>query len=177
MSKQDTAPVVEVAKERLQSNSGSERIVELPYGVRAKLIPVPASLIDEVTNRIKEPDVPMWRNEDKGRDEPNPDDPTYIKEVAESNRERGLAALDAMAMFGLELIDGLPEDETWIKKLKYMERRSLVDLSSYDLNDEMDKEFLFKRFIAADTATLNKVSKLSGITPEEVSDAERSFRD
>lgn len=176
MSKENTAPVIEVAKERLESNSGTDRIVELPYGVKAKLNPVPASLIDEVTNKIEEPEVPLWHNEDKNRDEPNPSDPEYLKAVGEANRQRGLAVLDATAMFGLELIDGLPKDESWITKLKYMNKRGLIDLSEFDLDDEMDREFLFKRFIAADMTIMNKITRMSGISEEEVSNAERSFR-
>ena len=166
--------VVSVAKERLGEKTMSN-IVTLPGDVRAKLVPVPASLIDEVTSRIKKPRVPMWHNPDKDRDEPNPNDPDYLDQVEKYDRDRGLAAIDAMIMFGAEMIDGLPEDDTWLKKLKYLEKRNQIDLSEYDLEDPFDLEFLYKRFIGIDALTLQKIGDLSGVSPEEIESAERSF--
>ena len=171
----NTNPAVEVAKDK-ELSSGREVIVDLTGGVRARLVPVPASLIDEVTSRIVEPEIPMWHNPDKERDEPNPSDPKYLKEVADITRKRGLAAIDAFALFGVELIDGMPEDDGWLKKLRYMEKRGLIDLSPFDLDDPLDKEFVYKRYVAVDATVLSKVSRLSGISQDEVTAAERSFR-
>jgi hypothetical protein len=174
------SPAPGVASERKQD---TEEIVTLAGGVRAKVLPVPASLIDEVASRVEEPEIPVWHNEEKGRDEPNPSDPNYLKDVAESERQKGLAAIDAMAMFGLELIDPIPykDEETgkeaeWVKKLRYMEFRGLFDLSEYDLENDMDREFLWKRYIGVDTNVLTRISQTSGLTAKEVADAEKSFQ-
>jgi hypothetical protein len=165
---------VEVAKEIAQEQPSST-IRTLTSGVRVRLATVSTALLDEVTNRIKDPDVPLWRNEDKGRDEPNPLDPKYVRDLAEANRQRGIAVMDALVMFGVELVDGIPSDDSWLTKLRYLEKRGQVDLSSYDLNDPFDLEFLYKRFIAVDNDTLTAISRLSSFTEEDVEKAENSF--
>ena len=164
---------IEVSKER---RDGSEPdIIELPYGVTAKIVPVPPQLIEEVTSRIKNPEVPKWHNEEKDRDEPNPNDPAYLKALAEAETLRGIASVDAFALFGLD-IDGLPEDEKWLKKLKFMEKRGLIDLSDYDLNDPEEKEFVYKRYVALNGNVLNAIVKSSGVSEKEIQAAEASFR-
>ena len=117
----------------------------------------------------------MWKNPDKDRDEPNPNDPVYKKAMEETVRQRGLAAIDTMCLLGIELVDGMPEDERWLSKLRYMEKRGLLSLSAYDLNDPLDKEFLFKRFMVASNEIIQALTRVSGITSEEVAKAEQSF--
>lgn len=173
MTKNQTA-AVEVAKEIAQENA-SDHIRTLASGVRVRLSTVSTALLDEVTNKIKDPEVPIWRNEDKGRDEPNPLDPTYLRDLAEANRTRGIAVMDALVMFGVELVDGLPSDESWLTKLRYLEKRGQVDLSSYDLKDPFDLEFLYKRFIAVDNDTLTAIGRLSSFNEEDIDKAENSF--
>jgi hypothetical protein len=163
---------IEVARER---SDGTEVTVDLPYGVQGTIVPVPPQLVDEVTNRIKDPSVPIWHNEEKDRDEPNPSDPDYLLEVEEANRARGIAAIDTMALFGID-IETLPADNAWLDKLLYMQKRDLIDISEYDLEDQQEREFVFKRFIAVNNIILKKIMSVSGISEEEVTAAERSFR-
>jgi hypothetical protein len=163
---------IDVAKER---SDGLEVTVDLPYGVKGIIVPVPPQLVDEVTNRIQDPEVPIWHNEEKDRDEPNPSDPDYLKALEEANRARGVAAIDTMALFGID-IETMPESDAWLKKLQYMQKRDLIDISGYDLEDDQEREFVFKRFIAVNNIILKKIMAVSGITEEEVAAAERSFR-
>ena len=163
---------IEVSKGR---RDGSQtETVTLPYGVTAKIVPVPPQLIEEVTSRIKDPQVPMWHNEEKDRDEPNPYDPQYLSDLEEANTLRGQASIDAMALFGLD-IDGMPEDDKWLRKLKYMEKRQLIDLSVYDLDDPDELEFVYKRYVALNGNILTMVVESSGISREEIEAAEASF--
>lgn len=155
--------------------SGYPKEITLPTGVKALIMPVSASLISEVTGSVKTPVVPIWHNEDKGRDEPNPSDPAYMEALEDMERERGMAAIDAMIMFGVELVDGLPQDDGWLKKLKYLEKRGRLVLEGYDLNDSMDLEFLYKRYIAVDSSVLEMITEASGVSPEEIDLAESSF--
>lgn len=170
----DKSPTVQVAKEMAAQN-GSDQIRMLKTGVRVRLVPVSASLLSEVTSRIKDPDVPMWKNEDKGRVEPNPNDPTYLRQLDDAATERGIAAMDAMVMFGVDLVDGVPEDDSWLKKLKVMEKMGRLDFGAYDLEDEYDREFLYKRFVAIDNDTITMIAQLSSLTPESIAKAEDSF--
>ncbi len=165
---------LEVAKDMKRLAKPAEYYLEA-YQIRVRLVPVPPQMIDEVSNRIKDPEVPVWHDPDKDRDAPNPLDPAYKKAMEEAVRQRGLAAIDTMCLFGIELIDGLPTDELWLSKLRLMEKRGLLSLSSYDLDDPMDKEFLFKRYVVANNEVIQAVTRVSGITPEEVAKAEQSF--
>ena len=173
MTAKDSNPAVETAKN--VEGRTKEHFITLATGDKVRLLPVSASLIDEVTSRVKEPEVPMWDNPDKGRPEPNPSDPNYLAELEDASRKRGVAGMDAMIMFGVDLVDGLPDDDMWFKKLRLMERKGALDLSSYDLDDEIDKEFLYKRYIAVDVDTLGEIAKISGISSEDVATAEKSF--
>jgi hypothetical protein len=164
-------PVVEVAREK-----ASDNVVTLRGGVRVKLNPVPASLLDAVTSRIKEPEIPVWVDDD-GRERPNPLDPQYEKDVADANKQRGMAAIDALTLFGVDLIDGLPPDEEWLEKLQYMERMGLIDvLGDYDLEDPIMKELVYKKFVGVTNDVIERVTEISGISPEEVQAAEDSFQ-
>lgn len=169
------SPAVETAKYLEQRDRDIDSVV-LPSGDRIKVTPVSATLIDEVVSRVEDPEIPTWHNPDKDRDELNPNDPKYLRALQVAERQRGVAAMDAMVMFGVELIDGVPDSETWLKKLQKMEKMGRLDLSSYDLSDPIDVEFLYKRYILSDANLLNMISKASGIASEDVERAERSFQ-
>lgn len=159
--------VVEVARD---NSVDKEEIVTLSSGVRVKIGSVTASLIDRVTSKIKDPDPPMFMNEDKGREEPNYSDPKYRRQLAEAERERGIAAMDAIVMFGFELVDGLPEDTRWKRKLQ------LLDISIPDDADDIELEFLYKKYVAVAPDEVGLVTERSGLTEEEIRAAEASFR-
>lgn len=163
-----TNAIIEVAKERREETE-LQGIITLSSGVRARILSVAASLIDQVTAKIKDPDPPMWHNEDKDRDEPNYADPVYIRRMGDAERERGVAAMDALIMFGVELVDGLPEDNGWLKKLKFLG----VEI---DEKDQLAVEFAYKKFVATSVSDLSLITAKSGISAEDVAAAEKSFR-
>lgn len=177
MSKTDDkdkkSPALEVAKEQEDEQDGS---TVLSTGVRARLMPVAASLISEVASRVKDPDVPMDYIEEKERSEPNPDNPEYLRQLDEARTKRGKVSIETMVMFGVELIDGIPEDDTWLKRLRFSEKRGGVDLSGYDLEDPMELEFIYKLYIAVGSTDIVEIAKMSGINPEEVAQAAESFQ-
>lgn len=144
-------------------------------GVKVKIEPVPVNLIDDVTRRIKDPEIPTFYNENKEREEKNPQDPQYLKDMTKAEEARNRAAMDAMVLFGLELVDGVPDDEKWLKKLRYLEKLGRLDLDNYDLDDELDVEFLYKRYVLADAEVISLITQASGVSPEEVALAEESF--
>jgi len=174
MTNQGKSPAVVAAKEK-HVQQEQDGIFVAPCGSRVKVKPVSASLVSEVSNMVKNPDVPVWHNPDKDRDEPNPDDPTYRRALEEADQRRATATIDAIVLFGVDLIDGLPEDDTWLTRLKFMQKRGLLDLSSYDLDDEMELEFIYKRYVVVDNTILEKITALSGVRPEDVELAEESF--
>ena len=144
------------------------------YPIKVKAIPV--AIISDVTNRIPEPEIPVWHNDEMNRDEQNPSNPAYIRAKDEVDRKRGEAMIDATVMFGIELLNGVPPTDEWLPKLQFMEKRGQVDLSGYDLSDAMELEFVFKRYIIANIALINYIQNMSSVTPEDIGKAGRPFR-
>jgi hypothetical protein len=169
MSKEtEKHPVVQVAH-AVDTGSDEDDIVILSTGAKARIRSVSASLVDQVSARIKDPEIPMWFNDKKDREEPNPSDPIYLRALDDVARERGLAAMDALIMFGVDLVDPMPEDELWIKKLK------LVGIE-VDAEDELEKEFIYKKYIAVGADDVTLVTEKSGMSAESVAEADRTFR-
>jgi len=164
---------LDAVKESGRQQVGTE--VTLSTGYKVRLVPVAVPIIRDAMFRIKFPVPPKIYIESKGRDEENPNDPRYLQEVAETEERRSMAALDVVIIQGVELIDGIPEDDRWLRNLKLMHRRGIIDLDDYDFNDELDVEFLFKRYVALGTQDIAELSTLMGITEEDVAKAEETF--
>jgi len=157
-------PAADVAQER----AGVDGIRVLSSGMRAKLKPVSASLVDEVVQKLKYPDVPMWHNPDRERDEPNPSDPNYQREVDSVNHQRGIAAMDAIIMFGVDLLDPIPDDDEWLEGLRMLG-------IEFDPTNAFRRKFAYKKYIAVSQDDIQSIMRLSGITPEEVERAADTF--
>lgn len=166
-------PAVAIAKE--EAGETEPRIVER-QGVRARLVAVPAGVLEESESRIKDPPVPMWHNPDKDREEENPNDPAYLRALQENELARGKAAMEAVCLWGVELLNGLPEDDAWIGKLKFAERRGHLDLSWVDWNDPIELEFVFKRYAFVTVDDLTYCGMLSRLGEERMQAAEKFFR-
>lgn len=160
-------PAVKTAKARAQE-ANPDGIV-LSTGIRVRLHSVSASLIDEVRARIKDPDVPIIHDEEKGRELPNPSDPTYLRQLEEAEETRNRAALDAVIMFGTELLDGLPDDNVWIDRLEFLDINVGAD-------DATAREFAYKKYIAVGAPDLPILFTASAATEAEVQQAMRGFR-
>ena len=178
MAKRNTShnPVLDVARYQRQLD---ETIITLADGRRGKVVPVTASLLEQVSSKILDPDPPMVkidRGDGREYSEENPNDPKYLRDLTKIGRKRGSTAVGAMVMFGLELPDGLPQDDGWLKRLRQMQRLGLLEFADVDLDDPLDQEFLYKRLIAADAFVVNAIGEVSGLTPEDIEEAEASFQ-
>lgn len=163
---------VEVAKSQREVGAA----VTLSTGIRARIRPVSAKLLDQVQQTVPQPEVPKQFIESLGREEENPLHPAYLRAVEEANHLRGTRTTEALMLFGVELLDAMPPDEEWLPKLRYLEGRGMLNLEDYDLNDPIEKELCFKSFIAITTADLMLVTMASGLTEQEVAEAEKSFQ-
>jgi hypothetical protein len=168
------ARVKERAKE-MASGQGEEMVLTLTTGVRVRLHAVSSSLVEDMRMAIPEPPVPVVWIEAKEREEENPNDPRYLEAIAQMQRERATAVLDGLIMFGVELMDGLPEDDSWLKKLKLLEKMGRISLKGFDLKDEFDREFLYKRYVAVAGADLQTLAPLQSVRPQEVVRARGMF--
>jgi hypothetical protein len=149
--------------------------VVLSTGVRVRLKPVSSSLVEDLKAVITDPPVPVFFNPDKEREEENPSDPAYLAKLDQNNIKRAEAVLSALIEFGVELLDGLPEDDKWLRKLERLQKRHGLDLSGFDLADEYDREFLYKRYVVVAGADLATIGTLHGLRPLEVARARQLF--
>lgn len=161
--------VVDVAREQ-----GDEGIVVLSTGIRARIRTVSASLLDEVVSSVPEPEPPLWTNPADGETIENVNDPEYQRKLRESNRQKGMVSIDAMIMFGLDLVDGVPDDEDddWVRRLRFLN----LDLTKYDLADPFDREFLYKKYVAVGSDDLALLSERARVSPKGVQRAVDSFQ-
>jgi hypothetical protein len=152
-----------------------ESIVTLSTGVRVRLKAVSSTLVEEIKAAVPMPEVPKVWIADKEREEENPNDPRYVEAVERAMMARADATLDALILFGVELLDGLPEDDGWVQNLKMLERLGHLDLGRFDLKDEFDRTFCYKRYVAVAGADLRLVGSLHGLNPVEVARAHATF--
>jgi hypothetical protein len=168
-----TNAALAVARELAEENASG--IQTLSTGVRARLVPVGVNLIRDAALHIQDPPVPKFLNEDKGREEENPSDPAYQAACAEAERRRENASVDALILFGVELADGVPEDGDWLKKLRFLAKRGGLDLDGFDLDDPLDRELLYKKYVAVGSDDMIALGLMSGISRMEVRAALDSF--
>lgn len=167
---------VDAAKKRRAEKKELGTIFTLSTGIRVRIVPVAAHLIDDAMFEIKDPPVPR-QDLGKGREEPNPLDPEYKRALADAEHARGVAASDTLILMGVQLIDGMPEDDDWLKQLKFLEKLGHFEaLSKFDLKDEMDKEFVFKKYYAISARDIPLIGNASGMSQEEIDLAVRGFQ-
>lgn len=171
---------VQVAK-NLRSNVPVEPI-KLSTGYWARIHPVSAPLIDEAAARVPTPKPPMVFVDDKGREEENPLDPDYMRELERLDVERSMASIDVIIMMGVELTneDGTPYEIDanghWRKQLNMLAKMGHVNLGRYDMEDPDELEFVFKKYIATATADIPMLASFSGMDAGEIEDAVKTFR-
>jgi len=160
-------PVVKAA-------AGEEEIHTLSTGVRVRLRPVAPSLIAEISASVEYPTVPRIVDE-SGREMENPMHPDYIRNIEAADNKRATRVLEAIVMFAFELVDGMPEDDEWLRSVQLLARRGAISLEGLDLKEPLDREFVYKKYIAVGNEDMQLAGSVAGIRGEEVEAASRSF--
>lgn len=163
------------------TKAADDSIFTASNGLKLKLKKVSRMLMVDVGRKIPVPNVPVVYNEDKSRDEANPNDPDYLRDVQSATFERAALVTLSMISVGsevLELPEGMagPQDDEWVQVLEGIEigvpqgnqrLRYGTWLKYIGMPDGDD----FDNFIRA-------IYRFSGITLEaDVKSAEESFRD
>lgn len=161
--------VADVADEKQQNE-----IVTLPNGVRVRFHFVAPDLLRKVQDGIEDPPVPKFPNpDDPEREIENPTHPEYLKAKRLANQKRIDAVLQAAMLFGIELIDGLPEDDEWIDNLVFLNLISKEDVIG--ASNKL-KEIWYKRFVAIDAKGFDILQEKMGLNQEDVARARKSFQ-
>jgi hypothetical protein len=155
-------------------------VIELSSGVKLRCKPIPPWLIADVINEWndKKPRVPVYVNPEKGREEPNPADPDYNKDLDEWNIAVAMELNNALILMGTEVVEvpeGLPahDDPEWTSKMQAMGR----------LSDNPHRNYLhWIKYTAAPKIPedieliIREVGRLSGVRETDVQAAVSSFR-
>jgi hypothetical protein len=170
---------IETARSVKDDTQKKQDEVVLSTGYTVRLHPVSLLTIQDSQQQIKDPPVPQIERDD-GKKMDNPDDPAYQQAKIEAQEKRNMAAVEVAVMLGLEVLAGPSDvnDDGWLKNLNWLEKRGLLDLSNFDLNDDLDREYIFKRYIVlgrdSDFALIGAI--ISGQSEEEVQTAINKFR-
>jgi len=170
--KKKSSPAVQTAR----AQQGGGNTVTLSTGVQARLVPVATALIEDAQSRVEEPQPPVVFIKEKEREEANYNDPDYRRAVEQARRKRGMAVIDTIIMFGVELVDGVPDDDGWLGKLKFLEKQGHISLDGYDLDDDMEREFLYKKNVAVAAEDYDRLLEICGVTPRGIQAQADKFR-
>jgi len=161
----------EVKAERAKKSK--DKIRTLSSGYRVRMKSVAANIIREVQLKIKDPVVPTFPHpNDPELTVENPSHPDYLVAKQDVVDQRSTAAMDAMILFGLDLLDPIPEENEWLEKLSFM---GLIDEKDLESINGYQRELYFKKFVVADATVVTQIAQMSGVTQEMIAEARDSF--
>jgi hypothetical protein len=151
-------------------------------GVKIRIKPVSSMIIQRAQEAVPLPPVflqavPGPNGTVKFAD--NPNHPDYIERKREAESQRGIKAIEAMILYGVELVDGLPADDEWLEDLGMV-----TDLQKYyTLNAEGQhvinakaKKLLYVMNVAALTGDdFGMIASNVIVTEAKVQEEVRSF--
>jgi hypothetical protein len=162
------------------SKETNANLVVLSTGVTIRVKPVSNILFTEFQKKHPQPKVPMWYNEDNGRNEPNPNNPDYIEANRAWQFDVGIGIVDLMIIMGTSLEsvkDGTPklEDDDWLEDLSFAD----VEV---DRNNKRARWLAYVKYVAAAKdedmeKLMAHVSGQSGVSEADVETASSQFRD
>lgn len=176
-SPEDVAAQAAVATAETEQQEETGEIV-LSNKIKLSVGAVPPLLLNQVRTQILPPKVPVFFNEDKQRDEENPNDPGYEGALQEYYATIGMAVVDLLLLKGVEILRvprGIPkwDSSEWHEDLSFVgitvpeseNGRRLVWLRSIALATQEDVSLL-----------MSKLFRMHGISEEDVAIAAESFR-
>jgi hypothetical protein len=160
-------------------SGGNDGLLRLSTNVVLKPVRVPNMIFPEVMRRYARPRPPRVMIADLGREEENPNDPTYLAQLEAYNSELGMAMVDTMIVMGTELVSApkdfpKPAEARWADKLK---------AAGFTITSEPIQRYLmWVKYIAAPSdediqLIMEGVGRLSGVSEKDVSEAIDTFRD
>lgn len=172
-----TKAAADTKKARSNKKKSRNKITTTPSGYRVKLVPVAANVIREAQARIPDAITRTYTNSTDGKEYENPAHPEYIAEVKIVEEERTKAAMNVMVLFGMELLDPIPDDNGWLEKCRFAK---LITDDEYKeaISDDGKymREMLFKTYVVSDFSVINQIASMSGVTQEMIAQARDTFQ-
>lgn len=159
----------------------TDNIVTLSTGVKLKCSKVPEWMVADIYDEFNKnrPPIPVYFNERKGRDEPNPSDPDYLSALENWELEVAMALNNALIIAGTE-IESIPkamhgpDDEKWLTKMRAMGRPVGNEYLAYL---QWIKYYAGPDSLEDTGSILEVVGRLSGIRETDVQTAVERFQD
>lgn len=156
----------------------------LTNGIVLSLKPVPPLLIQAVSQEFVTPDPPVVFIEEKGREEPNPNDPNYRRQLEKLDEDRNMATNNLVLAIGTSVKtvpDGYyrPEQDEWIANIEFASKVAGKELK-VDREDEIQRYLCWLRFYALESLgdmvlVQSLPTQLTGIREGEVDEVLESF--
>ena len=152
-----------------------DNTITLSTGVVLRGKQAPPLALVSVLAAFPRPKPPVYMNKQMGREMENPDDPDYIEQVRSWQMESSSATLNALIMYGTELVSKPkrmpgPEDDDWLDEYR------LLGLPIYPSNKYWRYLIWIKVKAATADTDLNLVKevvgRLSGVPESKVKAAE-----
>lgn len=181
MSEQDQESVAIHAAAKAFNDSKKSPVQErliLSNGVVLKVKSMPPMLLNAAANTIPVPPVPKFFNDEKGREEENPNHPDYLAALEARNATVAISTMNLVFAASTE-IDHVPdnmmrpEDDGWIK-IAHMAG------FNFDPEDKIERYLAWlKSYALATIQDLSEAQRipleLSGVSEQEVGEAIQNF--
>ncbi len=161
-------------KESKTKKKTQDDIVVLASGIRVRYRPVGANAIREAQARIPDAVVPTFTDPNTGKEQPNPAHPAYAAEQKEIDALRTTAAMDVLMLLGIELVDPMPEDASWLDSFVFLKLISAED-AKFAQDSPIALELYYKKYVVADANVITQLGQLAGVTQEMIAEARDSF--
>jgi hypothetical protein len=159
--------------------------LRLSNDIVLSLKPVPPLLLQAINNEFNPPKPPKVYIEEKGREEENPNDPTYLAEIERLAAEQELAVNDMLLGVGTaikSIPEGYypPESNEWVKQVEFASGIAGKELK-IPTDDSIKRYLCWLRFYALETGSdivfaQSLPMQLAGIREGEVEEVLDSFR-
>lgn len=150
----------------------------LSTGVVLKFRPVPAGALRRFAIQYPEPEIPVQFVESKGRDEPNPMHPDYLKAIGERNEALLMGYFNLALLISAQVVsvpEGFPtfEDESWAEEL---DAAGIIVPTENASRRRLSWLKLYAAPLASDLAAMSAFAMArGGLAESEVSKAAASF--
>lgn len=114
-----------IMEQQIATRNKAPLTFQASNGVMLEIRPVSSRLVQQLLKQIKEPKVPTFTNEAKGRLEENPSDPEYL-EALSLYKDKTLDVTDRAYLLHTKVISTLPEgvleesSNEWSNELEYL---------------------------------------------------------
>lgn len=166
-------------QQSIENDKRAPHIFVCANGVQLKLRAVPSLAIVAIQKQLKEPPVPTFFNDEKQRDEENPNDPNYIRELNEWRAASADATTTAYLANGVTVITPLPDNVEPVDSQEWSEGLVLSGLVIADSGIQRRVAWL-KYYIVGDEDLgdlIGQIAIAGGLVTEEaVQDVAATFR-